>query len=178
MSMAICGELGVDSCVKLFKHFKSDEGLYFFLRAYLSSSKDPEMSSTFQRKPRTSWWSQSYQMRGISMSVAIMDQCLISSIIMIQQHGPVHWRLCPKGQSIECSFRCGPTNRRWIPRRLHQGSHLDSQVSTASGASCATNWVCWHNFWNIWWVTGVKMCTCTMVFEKVSLIPTTIQSTS
>jgi hypothetical protein len=117
-------------------------------------------------------------MRGISMSVAIMDQCLISSIIMIQQHGPVHWRLCPKGQSIECSFRCGPTNRRWIPRRLHQGSHLDSQVSTASGASCATNWVCWHNFWNIWWVTGVKMCTCTMVFEKVSLIPTTIQSTS
>jgi clathrin heavy chain len=48
--MSICGELGVDSCVKLFKQFKSDEGLYFFLGAYLSSSKDPEMSSTFQRK--------------------------------------------------------------------------------------------------------------------------------
>jgi hypothetical protein len=85
--MAICGELGVDSCVKLFKHFKSDEGLYFFLRAYLSSSKDPEMSSTFQRKPRTSWWSQSYQMHGISMTVTIMHQCLISPIIMI----PTTW---------------------------------------------------------------------------------------
>ncbi len=61
-----------------------------------------------------------------------------------QQHGPVHWRLCPKGQSIECSFCCGPTNRWWIPRRLHQGSHLDSQVSTASGASC-------------WWVWEVQL---------------------
>jgi clathrin heavy chain len=39
----ICGELGVDSCVKLFKQFKSDEGLYFFLGAYLSSSKDTEI---------------------------------------------------------------------------------------------------------------------------------------
>lgn len=30
-------QLGVDSCVKLFETFKSYEGLYFFLGAYLSS---------------------------------------------------------------------------------------------------------------------------------------------
>ncbi|CAM6046417.1 unnamed protein product [Sphagnum compactum] len=36
-------QLGVDSCVKLFEQFKSYEGLYFFLGAYLSSSEDPEI---------------------------------------------------------------------------------------------------------------------------------------
>ncbi|KAK2376500.1 clathrin heavy chain [Trifolium repens] len=34
-------QLGVDACIKLFEKFKSDEGLYSFLGAYLSSSKDP-----------------------------------------------------------------------------------------------------------------------------------------
>uniref|UniRef100_A9U2Z4 Clathrin heavy chain n=1 Tax=Physcomitrium patens TaxID=3218 RepID=A9U2Z4_PHYPA len=36
-------QLGVDSCVKLFESFKSYEGLYFFLGAYLSTSEDPEI---------------------------------------------------------------------------------------------------------------------------------------
>jgi len=30
-------QLGVDACIKLFEQFKSYEGLYFFLGAYLSS---------------------------------------------------------------------------------------------------------------------------------------------
>jgi clathrin heavy chain len=36
-------QLGVDQCVKLFESFKSYEGLYFFLGAYLSTSEDPEI---------------------------------------------------------------------------------------------------------------------------------------
>ena len=32
-----CEQLGVDACIKLFEQFKSYEGLYFFLGAYLSS---------------------------------------------------------------------------------------------------------------------------------------------
>eukprot|EP00246_Nothoceros_aenigmaticus_P001174 TRINITY_DN1157_c0_g1_i1.p1 TRINITY_DN1157_c0_g1~~TRINITY_DN1157_c0_g1_i1.p1 ORF type:complete len:1698 (-),score=398.34 TRINITY_DN1157_c0_g1_i1:654-5747(-) len=36
-------QLGVENCVKLFEQFKSYEGLYFFLGAYLSSSEDPEI---------------------------------------------------------------------------------------------------------------------------------------
>ncbi|KAG5123489.1 hypothetical protein AAZX31_11G061500 [Glycine max] len=36
-------QLGVDACIKLFEQFKSYEGLYFFLGAYLSSSEDPDI---------------------------------------------------------------------------------------------------------------------------------------
>jgi hypothetical protein len=89
---------------------------------------------------------------GLKATRCVAYQCLWPSWIgarshplsWFQQHGPVHWRLCPKGQSIERSFSCRPTNRRWITIRLHQGSHLDSQVSTASGASC-------------WWVREVQL---------------------
>ncbi|CAH8337295.1 unnamed protein product [Eruca vesicaria subsp. sativa] len=38
-----CEQLGVDACIKLFEQFKSYEGLYFFLRSYLSISEDPEI---------------------------------------------------------------------------------------------------------------------------------------
>ncbi|EEC68683.1 hypothetical protein OsI_37138 [Oryza sativa Indica Group] len=36
-------QLGVDACIKLFEQFKSYEGLYFYLGAYLSSSEDPDI---------------------------------------------------------------------------------------------------------------------------------------
>ncbi|XP_058747900.1 clathrin heavy chain 1-like [Vicia villosa] len=35
--------LGVDACIEVFEKFKSYEGLYFFLGAYLSYSKDPDI---------------------------------------------------------------------------------------------------------------------------------------
>lgn len=36
-------QLGVTDCVKLFEQFKSYEGLFFFLGAYLTTSEDPEI---------------------------------------------------------------------------------------------------------------------------------------
>ncbi|CAI6011217.1 unnamed protein product [Closterium sp. NIES-65] len=36
-------QLGMDNCVKLFEQFKSYEGLFFFLGAYMSTSDDPEI---------------------------------------------------------------------------------------------------------------------------------------
>lgn len=38
----LCENLGVEACIRLSEQFKSHEGLYYFLKSYWSSSKDPE----------------------------------------------------------------------------------------------------------------------------------------